>query len=84
MAIPAYAAFGQLARDRPMGAMGGAGPIPFTSMSVWWDRHGADAVAAGDLEDFDDLVRWIAALDGAWLAEETARVKAQARRKPVK
>lgn len=53
-------AFAELGSCRPM-AMSAIGPIPWTALDSYAQRHGI----AG--EDFEDFAVLIAALDAAWL-----------------
>jgi hypothetical protein len=55
-------AFNALTTDRQIGAMGGAGPIPWSSM----DRYAARHEITGDA--YDHFLRMLKALDGAYLA----------------
>lgn len=64
-------AFADLSTDRPLGAMGGAGPIPWSAIDRYAARHEID-----DPDDFDRLRRMIRAQDRAYLdhvAEEAKR-----------
>jgi hypothetical protein len=65
--IPAYLefiweAFWQLSGDRQYGAMGGVGPIPFSSLDRYADRYGVS-----DPDQFDSFVVMIRALDVAYI-----------------
>lgn len=55
-------AFADLSTDRPLGAMGGAGPIPWSAIDRYAARHEID-----DPEDFDRLRRMIRVQDQAYL-----------------
>jgi len=62
-------AFTDLSGDRPLGAMGGAGPIPWSSI----DRYAQRAEVEGD--GFDRLKRMIRAMDRAYLEHMAAEIK---------
>jgi len=72
--VPAWEAFSILSGDRQIGAMGGAGPIPFTSIDRYAAREGIEG------EDFDELLHFLRHLDGIYLkwaaAEAEKRAKA--------
>lgn len=55
-------AFWDLSSDRPLGAMGGAGRIPFTAIDRWARRFGVD-----DPDAFDRLMTFVGALDATFL-----------------
>lgn len=64
-------AFSDLTTDRQLGAMGGAGPIPWSAIDRYAARHEID-----DLDDFDRFRRMIRAQDRTYLehmAEEAKR-----------
>jgi hypothetical protein len=68
---PYWNAFWALSGDRQIGAMGGVGPIPFTALERWAARHGI-----ADADDFEELERFVRALDGEyirWAAAETEK-----------
>ena len=62
-------AFEDLSPSRPSGGLGGFGPIPFEAIDRYARRFGID-----DADDFDDLLRFVRALDESYLgwAEEAA------------
>jgi len=41
--------------------MGGAGPIPWTAIDRWAERHGVT-----DPDDFEDLVLYVQVMDRTW------------------
>lgn len=52
--------------------MGGAGPIPWTAIDRYAERHGIDG------ERFDELERYIKAIDAAyleWQSEQHSKAK---------
>ena len=60
-----WVAWHALTSDRPLGAMGGAGRIPFSKIQDYADRNG--------FEDADLLARMLWAMDDVylpWLAEQ--------------
>ena len=61
-------AFAQLTTDRPLGALGGAGAIPWTAL----DRYAA-RLSIDDLDDFERFQKLIRAQDRAYL-EHAAEV----------
>lgn len=64
-------AYSDLSTDRPLGALGGAGPIPWSAIDRYATRHEID-----DPDAFDRLRRMIRAQDRAYLehmAEEAKR-----------
>lgn len=65
-------AFADLSTDRPLGAMGGAGPIPWSAIDRYAARHEID-----DLDEFDRFRRMIRAQDRAYLdhVAEEAKTK---------
>lgn len=69
------AAFWDLTHDRQMGAMGGAGGIPWTAIDAYADRH--------EVEDFDTFKAVLKALDGVYLEHvaETMKRKQPGERK---
>ncbi len=69
-----WRAFNELSTDRPLGAMGGRGPIPWTAISEWARRH---HLPDGEFDDFVTLVR---AADNAWLTEMAARDREAAKK----
>lgn len=67
-----WRAFMTLKGDRPMGALGGAGRIPWSSINAYALRYGIDG------EDFEHLVHMIDAMDDVflgWLAERQEKGK---------
>ena len=62
------AAFWDLTHDRQMGAMGGAGGIPWTAIDRYADRH--------EIDDFDQFKTVIKALDGVYLEHVGEKMKA--------
>ncbi len=64
-------AFNDLSSDRPLGAMGGAGPIPWTAIDRYADRHGLD-----DPDVFDEFRRLIRAQDRVYLDDVAEKMKA--------
>lgn len=65
-----WEAFWELGTDRAPGP-NGSGPIPFTAIDRWADRHGID-----DAEEFDRFVALIRALDRVLLDHWAERRKA--------
>lgn len=63
-------AFTDLSTDRPLGALGGAGPIPWTALDRYAARHGID-----DLDAFERFRRMIRAQDGAYLKHMAEKAK---------
>ncbi|WP_232629164.1 phage tail assembly chaperone [Methylobacterium sp. Leaf118] len=55
-------AFADLSADRQLGAMGGAGQVPWSSIDRYADRYEID-----DLDDFDRFRRMIRAQDRIYL-----------------
>lgn len=55
-------AFAQLTTDRPLGALGGAGAIPWSALDRYAARHGID-----DLDEFERFQRMIRAQDRVYL-----------------
>ena len=65
------AAFHELSSDRPLGALGGCGPIAWTAIERYAARYGLD-----DLEEFERFARLIRAQDREYLknaAEQAER-----------
>lgn len=65
-------AFAALSTDRPLGALGGVGAIPWTALDRYAARHGID-----DPDEFERFQRLIRAQDRAYLGHmaETAKAK---------
>ncbi|KRE02599.1 hypothetical protein ASE61_15085 [Bosea sp. Root670] len=63
-------AFWDLSGDRPLGAMGGAGSIPFLALDRWAIRNGFDEAAG-----FERLRMVIKKLDGVYLGHMARRAK---------
>lgn len=59
-----------MSSDRPFGALGGAGAIPFSSIDRYAARYGIE-----DLDEFDRFRRMIRAQDRAYLKAEAERLK---------
>ncbi|HEX2554252.1 MAG TPA: hypothetical protein VHL98_11150 [Microvirga sp.] len=72
-------AFNDLSSDRPFGAMGGAGRIPWSSIDRYAARHGID-----DPDAFDRFKRLLGAMDRAYLDHEAERAKQRDKRKVKK
>lgn len=62
-----FTAFWDLNSERQMGW--GVGPIPFTSILEYADRHGIYG------EQLDDLVFYVKAMDSAYLEREAKKMK---------
>lgn len=65
-------AFAQLTTDRPLGALGGVGSIPWSALDRYAARLGLD-----DLDEFERFQKLIRAQDRAYLehAAEAAKAK---------
>lgn len=63
------AAFWDLTHDRQMGAMGGAGGIPWTAIDRYADRH--------EIDEFDTFKTVLKALDGVYLEHVGEKMKAK-------
>lgn len=65
-------AFAALSTDRPLGALGGVGAIPWTALDRYAARHGIE-----DSDEFERFQRLIRVQDRAYLehAAETAKAK---------
>lgn len=63
-------AFSELSSDRPLGAMGGCGPIPWCALDRYADRYGMD-----DLDEFERFARLIRAQDRVYLADVAEKLK---------
>ncbi len=61
------AAFWDLTHDRQMGAMGGAGGIPWTAIDRYADRH--------EIDDFDTFKTVLKALDSVYLEHVGEKMK---------
>lgn len=71
-------AFEDLSSSRPNGGLGGLGVIPFEALDRYATRIGID-----DLDAFDDLLRFVRALDDVyldWAADEAGRRSAPSSR----
>lgn len=66
----AWRAFSALSSDRPLGALGGCGPIPWSCIERYADRHGI--VGSDALDRFEALIR---AQDRVYLDDAAARMK---------
>ncbi|MDP4024462.1 hypothetical protein Q8W71_17695 [Methylobacterium sp. NEAU 140] len=64
------AAFSELSTDRPIGAMGGCGPIPWTAIAGYAERYGLD-----DLDEFERFGRLIRAQDRIYLADVAKKLE---------
>ena len=70
--------FGELQTERPLGAMGGAGPIPWTSIDRYAERFG---FAEEGYADFLEIIRF---LDGLWLKNMSEKQEKERKKKPAK
>lgn len=66
-------AFRELSSDRPLGALGGCGPIPWTAIERYADRYGID-----DLDAFERFGRMIRAQDRVYLTDVAEKLKRKA------
>ena len=63
-------AFHEISLDRPLGAMGGCGPIPWSSIDQYASRHGID-----DPDAFERFERLIRAQDRVYLEDAAEKLK---------
>lgn len=63
-------AFSQLSTERPLGAMGGCGAVPWSAIDRFAARYGID-----DLDMFERFERLIRAQDRVYLADVAERAK---------
>lgn len=68
----AWGAFWSLSGDRPVGAMGGCGAIPFTSIDRYAARYGIE-----DADDFDRFHTLIRRMDAAFIADAVQKTKTE-------
>jgi hypothetical protein len=66
-------AFWDLSGDRQLGAMGGAGRIPFTALDRWAERHGVEG------RQFDLLRAVIRRLDDIYLERLAEQIRGSGR-----
>jgi hypothetical protein len=70
--------FSELQTERPLGAMGGAGSIPWSSIDRYAERFGYDE------EGYLDFLEIIRFLDGLWLKNMQDKQEKEKRKKPAK
>lgn len=63
-------AFSELSSDRPLGALGGVGPIPWSSLERYAARFEIE-----DLDEFERFARLIRAQDRVYLADMAEKQK---------
>ncbi|CAN2532530.1 hypothetical+protein [Methylocapsa aurea] len=69
--VSVWRAFWSLTGDRPLGALGGVGRIPFTSIDAYAARF-----RSGDLDDFERFETLLRRIDEAylaWVAEQSKK-----------